>query len=371
VKRLLLFASLAAGAAAQDAKPAPVFGPQLPAALYNYARPELPFFYLQPGVANLDNTPSFNLVSDEGATLGRVLFYDTALSRNRALACGSCHRPETGFADAAALSHGFAGGFTRRHSMGISNARYYRSGRFFWDERAQSLEAQVLMPIQDGVEMGLTLDQLVERVSAAPYYAALFQAAFGDPRIDVDRISRALAQFVRSLVSYRSRYDAGRALVASNNQPFPNFSDEENLGKQVYFDGGRTGCNTCHGGDAFIAPGPRNNGLDATTTDAGVGGVTGQTRDAGRFKVPSLRNVGLRAPYMHDGRFATLEEVIEHYNSGVQNHPNLDNPLRRNGSVRRLNLSDEEKRALVAFLHTLSDYELALDPKFSNPFPGR
>ena len=371
MKRLLLFASLAAGAAAQDAKPAPVFGPQLPAALYNYARPELPFFYLQPGVANLDNTPSFNLVSDEGATLGRVLFYDTALSRNRTLACGSCHRPETGFADAAALSQGFAGGFTRRHSMGISNARYYRSGRFFWDERAQSLEAQVLMPIQDGVEMGLTLDQLVERVSAAPYYAALFQAAFGDPRIDVDRISRALAQFVRSLVSYRSRYDAGRALVASNNQPFPNFSDEENLGKQVYFDGGRTGCNTCHGGDAFIAPGPRNNGLDATTTDAGVGGVTGQARDAGRFKVPSLRNVGLRAPYMHDGRFATLEEVVEHYNSGVQNHPNLDNPLRRNGGVRRLNLSDEEKRALVAFLHTLSDYELALDPKFANPFPGR
>jgi cytochrome c peroxidase len=345
-------------------------GPQLPASAYNYARPELPFFYLQASVANLDNTPSFNLVTDEGATLGRVLFYDTALSRNRTLSCGSCHRAETGFADPAALSQGFAGGVTRRHSMGIANARYYRSGRFFWDERAQSLEAQVLMPIQDGVEMGLTLDELVERVSAAPYYPALFQAAFGDPGVTVDRISRALAQFVRSLVSYRSRYDAGRALASSSTQPYPTFTEEENAGKQLFFDG-RTGCNNCHGGDAFVAPGPRNNGLDATTTDAGVSGITGQPRDAGRFKVPSLRNVGLRAPYMHDGRFGTLEEVVEHYNSGVQNHPNLDNPLRRNGGVRRLNLSDAEKRALVAFLHTLSDYELAADPKFSDPFRSR
>lgn len=340
---------------------------ELPATPYNYARPELPAHYLAGNVANSDNTPSFNLVSDEGATLGRVLFYDRALSRNGTVACASCHSQTNGFADAAVLSQGFAGGATRRHAMGISNARYYRSGKFFWDERAATLEAQVLMPIQDTVEMGMTLEEIVSRVQAEPYYPALFQAAFGDAGASVDRISRALAQFVRSIVSYRSRYDEGRALVSSNNQPFPNFSDEENLGRQLFFSG-RTGCSNCHGGDAFIAPGARNNGLDLTTTDAGVGAVTGQARDSGRFKVPSLRNVALRAPYMHDGRFATLEEVVEHYNSGVQNHPNLDNPLRQNGQPRRLNFSDTEKAAMLAFLRTLSDLPMAVDPKFSDPF---
>ena len=340
---------------------------ELPATPYNYARPELPAHYLAGNVANSDNTPGFNLVSDEGATLGRVLFYDRALSRNRSVACGSCHSPTAGFADVAVLSQGFAGGTTRRHAMGISNARYYRSGKFFWDERAATLEAQVLMPIQDAVEMGMTLDELVSRVQGEPYYPALFRAAFGDGAVSVDRISLALAQFVRSMVSYRSRYDEGRALVSSNNQPFPSFSEEENVGRQLFFSG-RTGCSSCHGGDAFIAPGARNNGLDLATTDAGVGGVTGQARDNGRFKVPSLRNVALRAPYMHDGRFATLEEVVEHYNSGVQNHPNLDNPLRQNGQPRRLNFSDAEKAAMLAFLRTLSDLQMAVDPKFSDPF---
>lgn len=366
---------VAAPTAIPSASPSPApaarTAPDLPATPFNYARPELPFFYLLPNVANLDNTPSQNPVTDEGATLGRVLFHDKALSRNRSVACASCHRAETGFADPAALSKGFDGAQTGRHSMGITNARYYRSGRFFWDERAQSLEAQVLMPIQDAVEMGLTLDELAARVQAEAYYPPLFRAAFGDDVVTVDRISRALAQFVRGMVSYRSRYDEGRALASSNNQPFPNFTAEENLGKQLYFDGGRTGCNNCHGGDAFIAPGARNNGLDATTTDAGVGAITGQGRDAGRFKVPSLRNVGLRAPYMHDGRFATIEEVVEHYNSGVKDHPNLDNPLRRNGQPRRLDFSDVEKRAMVAFLHTLSDEVMARDPKFSDPFQGR
>ena len=286
------------------------------------------------------------------------------------MACASCHNPASGFADSAVRSRGFEGGLTRRHSMGIVNARYYRSGRSFWDERAASLEAQVLMPIQDRLEMGLSLEELEARVAGQEYYPALFEAALGDRAVSADRVSRALAQFVRSLVSYRSRYDQGRAQVASTSERFPNFSERENLGKQLFFDG-RTGCSNCHGSDAFIAPGPRNNGLDAVTGDPGVGAVTGSPRDDGRFKSPSLRNVGLRAPYMHDGRFATLEEVVQHYDSGVQNHPNLDNPLRRNGAPRRLNLSPEEKAALVAFLHTLSDHELAADPKFGDPFAGR
>ena len=151
--------------------------------------------------------------------------------------------------------------------------------------------------------------------------------------------------------------------------PFPNFTAAENLGMSLFFDPQRTGCGGCHGTDHFTAPGPRNNGLDLNPIDLGLGGVTGLPTDNGRFKVNSLRNVAVNPPYMHDGRFQTLEEVIEHYNSGVQNHPNLDPPLRLpNGQVRRLNLTQEEKDAMLAFLHTLTDTVFLHDPRWSNPW---
>ncbi len=348
--------------------PDPLSGLNLPAEYYNYAVPDLPAFYsIQPTVG-ADNTPAINPVTNAGATLGRVLFYDVNLSKNRLISCASCHKAANGFSDNKRLSLGFEGGQTGRHSMSLANARYYNNGRFFWDERAASLEEQVLKPIQDQVEMGLTLDEMTERLKALAYYPELFKRAFGDANITSDRTSKALAQFVRSMVSYRSKYDIGRAQVNNVTDNFPNFTTQENNGKLLFF-GPNIGCVACHGTDAFVGPGPRNNGLDATTTDRGVGGVINDPAQDGLFKTTSLKNIELTAPYMHDGRFKTLEEVIEHYNSGVKDHPNLSGPLRQpDGSIRRLNLNQNQKDALVAFLKTLTDTEMLADPMFSDPF---
>ncbi len=343
----------------------------LPETPFNYANPNVPNHIAgDNGLMASDNTPFNNPVTDHGATLGRVLFFDKNLSLNRTVACASCHKQENGFSDPLVLSDGFDGGKTGRHSMGLTNARFYNNGRFFWDERAASLEEQVLMPIQDPVEMGLTLDTLVERVSNLPYYPTLFTNAFGDETVNNDRISRALAQYVRSMMSFRSRYDEGRAQVNNPNQPFPNFTQRENHGKNIFFAPNMGGCAACHGTEGFVAPGPRNNGLDATNTaDEGVGGINGNPNQFGLFKSPSLRNIAARAPYMHDGRFATLQEVVEHYSSGVQDNPNLSPPLRQpNGTVRLANLSTGQKAALVAFLQTLDDNAMATDERFSDPF---
>lgn len=342
----------------------PLAALNLPATPYNYANLPLPLFL---DTIRADNTPLNNPITDDGATLGRVLFFDKALSINNTVACASCHQADKALSDPRILSIGHGGGQTGRHSMSLVNSRYYANRRFFWDERAATLEAQVLMPIQDTVEMGLTLDQLLARVRGQAYYPVLFTRAFGDTAMSTNRISLAIAQYVRSMVSYQSKYDQGRAQVNATGDPFPNFTQQENMGKGI-FNGPGT-CAACHGTDAHIAPGARNNGLDATTTDAGVGGANGNPNQLGQFKSPSLRNIALNAPFMHDGRFATLEQVIEHYNSGVQNHPNLSPPLRTPGGTPiRLNLSQNQKDALLAFLNTLTDNSFATDPKFQDPF---
>ncbi len=354
----------------------------LPEKSFNYSAINFPAYFSDPdlhgGVQNSildsDNTPTTNQVTDAGATLGRVLFYDKNLSKNGKVACASCHVQKNGFSDPKILSKGFEGENSRRHSMGLTNARFYGKGRFFWDERAATLEQQVLIPIQDKVEMGLTLDTLVTRIKSTEYYEPLFENAFGDKIITTDRISKALAQFVRSLVSYESKYDIGRAAVNKATDNFSNFTQEENLGKMLFLDAfplRGLGCTTCHGTEAFITPSKStNNGLDLeSTTDLGVYESTGRQLDIGTYKTPSLRNVALRSPYMHDGRFATLEEVIEHYNSGIQAHPNLDRILKDPaGNPRKMNLSQEQKNALVAFLKTLTDTKFTEDEKFSNPF---
>jgi cytochrome c peroxidase len=339
----------------------------LPAAPANYANPVLPpAFHVQP-IVGQDNTPANNPVTNAGATLGRVLFYDKRLSINHTISCASCHQQQNGFSDPRRFSTGFAGGLTGRNAMGLANGRWYQRRAFFWDERAATLEIQVLQPVQNAVEMGLTLTELEARVAAEPFYQTLFNDAFGTPEVTSDRISRALAQFVRSIISTQTKYDAG---VASG---FTNFTAQENQGRQIF--NGAGNCNACHGTDNFV-PGPaiNNNGLENPYVDKGVGALTGRPQDEGLFKVPSLRNIGLTAPYMHDGRFATLEQVVEFYNSGVVNHPNLSPPLRNPpgspnaGAPRRLNLSAGQKAALVAFLRTLSDTSLPTDVKFSDPF---
>lgn len=334
----------------------------------------LPNFYAN-NVANIDNSPANNPITNNGATLGRVLFYDKNLSINRTVACASCHKQSEGFSDSRILSIGFAGGSTSRHGMTILNARYYQRGRFFWDERAATLEDQVLQPLQDTVEMGLTANQISERVAEQPYYNQLFINAFGNNAITNDRISKALAQFIRSIVSYQSKYDIGRATVNNPNQTFSNFTNQENQGKQLFFTPipqGGGGCAGCHGTESFVSTRPENNGIDATsTTDLGVGGASSTIRQnlVGTFKNSSIRNIELTAPYMHDGRFSTLEQVVEHYNIGIQAHPNLSGILKdANGNPIRLNFSTAQKNALVAFMKTLTDTSVATEVRWSNPF---
>lgn len=336
--------------------------PTLPLQPFAYADADigLPAQFTTRGAGSIiatDNTPPANPVTNAGATLGRVLFYDRRLSANDTVACASCHQQANGFSDPARLSMGFKGGQTGRHAMGLANARYYNRGRFFWDERAATLEDQVLTPIQDGTEMGMTLTALETKLAATDFYPALFRDAFGTTQVTSQRISSALAQFVRSMSSYRSRYD--QAFV--NGVPnFAALTAQEQRGRQIYTGAGR--CDGCHGTDAHVSGNVFNNGLDATVTDAGAGG--------GRFKAPSLRNIAARAPYMHDGRFATLREVVEHYDNGVQANPNLAPALTDpNGGARRLNLTEADKQALIAFLATLTDNALLTDPKFSDPFP--
>ena len=341
----------------------------LPETPLEYTSIELPDHLDVGDIRAEDNEPGNNRVTDWGATLGRVLFYDVNLSSNQTTSCASCHSQEHGFSDPERFSQGFEGGLTGRNSMGLANARFYRNGRFFWDERAESLEHQVLMPIQDEVEMGLTLDELVARVGNEDYYASLFRLAFGDEEVTSDRISLALAQFVRCIVSFDSPYDTGLANAGGNRDAnFTNFSALENQGKNLFLSN-RTRCSDCHDTDLFVGDEARNNGLDATTTDPGLAAVTGNTNDEGKFKVPSMRNIELTAPYMHDGRFATLRAVVNHYNNGVRNHPNLDRRLEgNNGQPHRLNLSNQEIDALVAFMETLTGPGLATDEKFSDPF---
>ncbi len=355
----------------------------LPNTPFDYSNLNLPSHFitnsdgesLPTSVNGTDNTPSNNLITDDGATLGRVLFYDKKLSANGTVSCASCHKQDKGFSDDEVLSIGFDGGLTGRHSMTLINARFYQRGRFFWDERAATLEEQVLMPFQDPVEMGMTLDQVVRTVQSQSYYPELFENAFGSKDINTDRISKALAQFVRSIVSYSSKYDEGRNLSSSPGANFPNFTIEENIGKNIFFKTipkGGGACFGCHTTEAFISanPGPQNNGLDESSTDdLGAGEVFQNPIFNGRFKTTSLRNIELTAPYMHDGRFETLEEVVEHYNSGIKKHPTLAPALTdESGNPVKLNLTETEKSALVAFLKTLTDKSVEIEEKWSDPF---
>jgi cytochrome c peroxidase len=338
---------------------------RLPDTPYRYANIDLPAHFRTPAARRFDNTPPDNPVTDHGATLGRVLFYDTRLSANNTIACGSCHVQQHAFTVPERFSKGYEGKLLDRNAMSLVDVRYYPRGRFFWDERARSLEEQVLVPVQGKMEMGQDLKTLTEVLAKDDRYAELFRKAFGDSEITPARMGRAVAQFVRSLVSYQSRYDEGRAKARSVRDDFESFTAEENRGKSLFV----RDCATCHlpgNQDAhFTVLQPRNNGLDADyrNSDGGVGDVTLNATQLGLSKSPSMRNVELTAPYMHDGRFASLEAVIDHYSKGVKPHPNLDGRLRR-----RLDFNEAEKAALVAFLKTLTDRKFITDPRFSDPF---
>lgn len=338
--------------------------PVLPAMRYGYSDADAPiprhFLASSPGtVAFTDNTPPDNAITNPGATLGRVLFYDVRLSANDRIACASCHQQALGFGDTARFSPGLNGRHPARRTMALANARFYEYGRFFWDERASSLEAQILHPIQDTLEMGMELDALARKLGATAFYPALFTAAFGSPEVTGDRVALALAQFVRSLVSAESRFDAVFATGGAPNYSL--LSEQEREGLGIFSDAGGAGCVNCHRTIAHVADRANNIGLDLVQADTGAGG--------GRFKPASLRNVAVRPPYMHDGRFATLRQVVEFYDSGIEGSPDLDLRLRApDGSPRRLHLTPAQRDALVAFLNTLTDPAFLRAERFSDPF---
>lgn len=342
---------------------APPRVPRLPAQVAEYVKyavTDLPNHYKIGPIAATNNTPVDNPITDAGATLGRVLFYDKRMSHGDGVACASCHRQQNGFSDPNQFSTGFDGQQTGRHSMGITNAVYYANGKAFWDERAASLEDQALQPIQSPVEMGMTLPALVTKLGQTDYYPALFQAAFGTPEITPERIGKAIGQFERSMVSYKSKFDAAVA-AGQNGQPnLGMLTGMEIYGNALFHGSGR--CSQCHTTNAQVGNSTHNIGLNLTNeTDVGAGD--------GKFKTTSLRNVAVRGRFMHDGRFTSLEEVIQFYNSGVQANPNLDLILKDpSGNPLRLGFGPTEVAAMVAYLNTLTDTEFLNDTKFSDPF---
>lgn len=337
----------------------------------NYRGQLLPAFYTAPVLMREDRTPANNVTTNEGALLGRVLFYDRNLSRTRNVSCASCHAQTLAFGDSARFSLGIDGvSRTGTHSMRLGNARFNESARYFWDRRAASLEAQTTQPIQDAVEMGFSATHggfaaVIARLDSLPYYAPLFKLAFGSETIDELRVQRALAQYVRSILAINSRWDVAFASVPQGPggpnflAPLPGFTAQESRGQEIFFrppNAGGAGCQGCHAAPSFsLVASSQSNGLDAGQTIV--------------FRSPSLKDVARSARFMHDGRFTTLEQVVEFYNSGVQSGLSLDNRLRGpGGGPQRLNLSDADKAALAAFLRTLNEQTLGADPKFSNPF---
>lgn len=336
--------------------------------LHNYANQTKPAYITR------NNTPGNNPITDAGATLGRVLFHDKRLSRDNTVSCASCHQQSKGFGDTAIASPGVAG-TTGRHSMRLINARFSNEGKFFWDERAASLENQTSRPIQDHVEMGFSgtsgdpaFADLVTKLNAIAEYRVLFAMTYGNATINETRVQRALAQFVRSIQSFDSKYDAGRAVVA-DNQPFPNFTGPENAGKTLYLTPvpqGGAGCAGCHAPPEFdIDPNSLNNGV--------IGSFAGGT-DLTNTRSPSLRDVvgpggQSNGAFMHNASLATLTDVINHYSAIPGDNANLDPRLRRpGGGVQTLNLNATQKSNLVAFLRTLTGTSVYTDVKWSNPF---
>jgi cytochrome c peroxidase len=328
-------------------------------------------------------TDSNNAIS----TLGRVLFYDRNLSLNNTIACASCHKQQYGFADNQPFSRGYEGRPTTRNSMPIQNTQNsfmttdfgispngIGQGHLFWDGRETVLQKLVLQPIGNHIEMGIAdAGTLTKKISAQPYYSSLFQDAYGSPDVTTDGVATAITTFCNNIVTSNTRFDKyfqSRFATdpgASKTELSPLELEGMLLFEQKY------DCNSCHGvqsTNGYVFNGTfANIGLDENYTDPGREKVTGNPADAGKFKIPSLRNVVYTAPYMHDGRFATLEEVIGHYSDGIADHPNLDPKLRdSSGHARNMNISEHETQAIIAFLHTLSDQSVLSDPKFSDPF---
>lgn len=358
------------------------FGSRIdPDNLLNYANQARPSYITK------DNSRG-NAITDAKATLGRVLFYDKNLSIDNTVSCGSCHRQEFAFGDTSLASGGVQGGATARHSMRLVNSRFAEEVKFFWDERAATLEAQTTRPIQDHAEMGFSgqngrpdINVLITKLSAIDYYRELFGFVYGNTTITEQKMQECLAGFIRSIQSFDSRYDAGRATAPNDGAPFQNFTAQENLGKQLFlqppqFDGtgsrtgGGFGCQGCHRAPEFdIDPNSRNNAVTRKLNNAPGAPELNNTRS------PSLRDAvntsgGSNGPFMHSGIFPTLQNALGHYNiiDAVTGNTNLDPRLTPGGNGQRLNMTAAELNALVAFIRTLSGRNVYTDTKWSDPF---
>jgi cytochrome c peroxidase len=345
--------------------------------LYNYANQSIPNYITK---FNGQNNP----ITNAGATLGRVLFYDKNLSSNNTISCASCHQQANGFSDTAIASQG-VNETTARHSMRLINARFSTESKFFWDERAASLEIQTTMPIKDHGEMGFSgtngdqpFSVLLSKLNDIGYYRELFKLVYGSEEITEIKIQNALAQFIRSIQSFDSKYDVGRS-QANDNQPFSNFTAQENQGKNLFLTppqfnaqgvriGGGLGCQGCHRAPEFdIDPNSRSNG---------IGGSINGGADFTNTRSPSLRdlvktNGVTNGPMMHTGVIASLQASVGHYGNltnAAINNPNLDPRLKPNGLGQQLNLNPQEVNSVIAFLQTLSGTNVYTDVKWSNPF---
>lgn len=314
------------------------------------------------------NYPPDNLPTVEGVELGRMLFYDPILSSDGTQSCASCHNQAFAFTDnGKALSEGVRGLEGKRNSMPIFNLMYHLDG-FFWDGRAELLRHQAVLPIQDELEMDETIGNVLAKLNASDDYSLRFKQAFDVDVIDELTLSKALEQFMMIIISGESKFDIGKKLG------FSNFTPSEMRGMQIFNTEAIEGqdnkggdCFHCHGAPMFMTRQFMNNGLDEVPTDKGRYDVTGLSVDIGLFKVPSLRNVALTAPYMHDGRFNTLEEVIEFYANGVKaNSPNIAPGM--HALQDSIYLSPEMRIDLIAFLNTLTDNNFLTNEEYSNPF---
>ena len=360
----LLLGLAGCGSTPEPVPPTDPAGPVVPPTAYNLLVPT--------NFPALPAAPADNPLTVEGVALGRQLFYETALSVDNTVSCASCHRQELAFTDGRARALGVSGGLSPRSAMSLANLLW--EPKLTWDGAATSLETQARIPIEKPVEMHQSLAAGVARLQATALYPPLFRKAFGSSTLTEANTLKALAQFERTLISGNSRYDQFRrgnrtALSSYEQQGFVLFVTHPDGPAGIR--GGN--CNDCHAGDLQTDHNFRNNGLDATFTDLGLGALTGQPTDNGKFRVPSLRNIALTAPYMHDGRLATLEAVLDHYNEHVVvNSPNVD-PLLLNGSNdprgpgNPLSLTALEKAKIVAFLRTLTDSTFIRDPRFARP----
>lgn len=312
--------------------------------------------------------PADNELTVEGVLLGRRLFYDPILSRDSTQSCGSCHNTEFGMTDhGMQFSVGITGATGDRNSMPLHNLAYHNG--FFWDGRSPSLRHLALIPIQDPREMDNTISGAVAALNRSATYREMVRKAFGAKSIKAEHIGLAMEQFMLTIMSGRSKFDLfsrGLAtLTPEEAEGMRLFNSEANPSAPVR----GADCFHCHGGTLFTNHKFMNNGLDLVHSDPGLGGATGDPSDMGKFKVPSLRNLAYTAPYMHDGRFQSLMQVIEFYNSGTHaSSPNLDPSM---GDIVRaggLGLNLQERMALVAFLNTLTDTSIESDTLFQNPF---